>query len=184
MSTTQRVFAAQCYKHVCALVEKQMGKAPKKHRKNVLYVMSSICRQSRSSLGAKDKYGESSAAHRPAAKGMQGLAAPKGARRGLMKVLACGMAGARFELSLQKCAELLGEAPEDLVRSCLAAGHVMLLNRLMKAARRGNACNALQGQVQKVVGSWQREGIFSRDALSNFQVGPCCRHKLFPGVLH
>lgn len=58
MALTCFTCVPQCYKHVCVLVEKQMAKAAVKHRKNVVYVMSSICRQSKARLGSKDKYGE------------------------------------------------------------------------------------------------------------------------------
>ena len=88
----------QCYKHVCALVEKQMAKAPKKHRKNVLYVLSSICRQSKSRLGGKDKYGEPALLYttkgpprvRPASHGFFFF--------GHSVFCMCCTAGARFEL--------------------------------------------------------------------------------------
>jgi len=50
---------SQCYKHVCALLEKHILKAGKKNKVNVFYMISSICRQSKSLLREKDKYGES-----------------------------------------------------------------------------------------------------------------------------
>lgn len=46
----------QGYKHVVGLLKKAMAKG-KKDRIKVLYIISSICRKSRSQLGAKDKYG-------------------------------------------------------------------------------------------------------------------------------
>ncbi|KAK9816515.1 hypothetical protein WJX72_001388 [[Myrmecia] bisecta] len=46
----------QCYKHVCALIERQMKRSKAKLRLNLLYVLSAICRQSRSQLKSKDKY--------------------------------------------------------------------------------------------------------------------------------
>ncbi|BDA42569.1 probable SR-related and CTD-associated factor 8 at N-terminal half [Coccomyxa sp. Obi] len=45
------------YKHVVGLLKKAMAKG-KKDRIKVLYIISSICRKSRSQLGAKDKYAQ------------------------------------------------------------------------------------------------------------------------------
>jgi len=51
----------QAYKDVSMLLEKQMKRkgGQSKARLNVLYVLSSICRESKKKHGAKDKYGES-----------------------------------------------------------------------------------------------------------------------------
>lgn len=47
----------QCYKSVCYDLEKATKRVHKKQRLNVLYIISDICRKSKSRLGSKDKYG-------------------------------------------------------------------------------------------------------------------------------
>lgn len=46
----------QCYKHVCALVERQMRKAKANQRLNALYIISTICRHSLKKHKLQDKY--------------------------------------------------------------------------------------------------------------------------------
>lgn len=46
----------QCYKHVCALTERQMRKAKPAQRLNALYVISTICRHSLKKHKLQDKY--------------------------------------------------------------------------------------------------------------------------------
>ena len=46
----------QCYKHVCALVERQMRKAKPAQRLNALYIISTICRHSLRKNKLQDKY--------------------------------------------------------------------------------------------------------------------------------
>lgn len=54
------VRAVQCYKHVCALLERSYRKAVgDRPRINVLYLTSEVMRLSRKQAGAKDKYGQS-----------------------------------------------------------------------------------------------------------------------------
>ena len=48
---------SQCYKSVCFDLEKAAKRVHKKQRLNVLYIVSDICRKSKSRLGSKDKYG-------------------------------------------------------------------------------------------------------------------------------
>lgn len=48
----------QGYKHVVGLLKRAMVKCGRKERINVFYIISSICRASRTQLGSKDKYGE------------------------------------------------------------------------------------------------------------------------------
>ena len=48
----------QCYKNVCALLERQMRKSKPDKRLNVLYAISAVLRLSKEKHGSHSKYGK------------------------------------------------------------------------------------------------------------------------------
>eukprot|EP00891_Asterochloris_glomerata_P007771 jgi/Astpho2/7771/Aster-x0783 len=105
--------ALQCYKHVCALIERELKKASPAQCVHLLYVISAICRASAKKHGGKDKY------------------------------------GARVEPMLPVLAQRLALAPDD-----------------KKAG------------IAKVLRGWQKQSLFSGNALSEMQrvVGVSLKH--------
>ena len=59
MLSSSLICSSQCYKSVCFDLEKAAKRVHKKQRLNVLYIISDICRKSKSRLASKDKYGTS-----------------------------------------------------------------------------------------------------------------------------
>lgn len=105
----QRSSVVQCYKHVCALVERHIRKAKPAQRLSIFYLISAICRHSKKKHKLQDKYSTSS--HR--AKYQVVI------RTTCDKCCACAAAG-RWAASIAELTGLLqGLSTEQLVRFCI-----------------------------------------------------------------
>ena len=99
----------QCYKHVCALVERHIRKAKPAQRLSIFYLISAICRHSKKKHKLQDKYSASS--HHAKCR--------IAIRTTCDESCACAAAG-RWAASIAELTGLLqGLSTEQLVLSCI-----------------------------------------------------------------